>query len=1025
MNSTYRALLANRGFFCFLVTLFLGAMNDNIYRLVVSFILVDDAITGSLVSVAAIIFMLPGIMFAGYAGYLADRFSKRKVLIVTKAFEILAMLFAFFALKSHDKSLMYAVLFCMAAQSVFFSPAKYGIVPETVGREALSKANGLLEMATYMGIIVGSALAGLLLTLFKRDTTVISLILIVVAVLGVIFSFGISKVNPRAPNRPLRWNPYAEIIAGVKLLKNQRFLTMVVMGISYFWMLAMVLQVNLLVYGTQVLQLSHVGVSILLLVLGLGIGVGSLLAGRWSEDRIEYGLIPLGLLGTGVGIFLLAVLTPSIIRTYVLLTVAAVFTGLYIVPLNALLQDIPDKRHKGRMIATNNFFADFFMITGACSLWFMQAVLHLNANTIFLILGVITLIVTAGVIYQIPDVFVRLLLWMMTHSLYRVKVINEHFVPKRGAALLICNHVSFIDALILSAVVPRFIRYMIHADYYDIKALNWLFRLARCIPIEAGAKNKVLASLNLARQEMENGHMLCFFAEGRISRTGNLLPFRRGFERIMENSDAPIIPVYLGKLWDSIFSFRGGRFFWKLPRRVPVEVSVTFGAPMPPNSTAEQVRQRVQELGAESQLRSQSYDDIMGLRLLESTRLRSFEFCMADQSGDSFTYGEILGRMLILARRIKAEFPDEKRVGVLMPPCVNAALINMALVLAGKTAVNIPYGRRREDPTHFMTMTGVKRVITGREWLHSLNIEPFEGTFYFEDWNWFNQHQYLHARLALLALPAKALLRMYGETRTNPSDPVAILWSLNLEKSGKPVVLSHQSIIYPVNSFMQVFDDITSEDRVVATVPMFTTMGLLCDLWLPLLNGMGIAFHHNARDKITEIGALIKQYKATIIFDMPQVFRAIFEQLPPEAFSYIRFAIMGGESVTLEFLEQFEAYFGAKIYEGYGNTETGPVTMNVPDVRSPGHLQRGTKLGSFGQPLPYVSVKIVDPSTFEEMPTGQRGTLLVKTPFRMLGYLNDPDATHAVFHEDWYITGDEASVDQEGFVFFTELQHMI
>lgn len=1024
MNSTYRALLSNKGFFCFLVTLFLGAMNDNIYRLIVSFMLADDAISGSLVSIAAIIFMIPGVLFSGYAGFLADKYSKQTVLVVTKSFEILAMVLAFFALKSQVPSLMYGVLFCMATQSSFFSPAKYGIVPEIVSRESLSKANGLLEMATYTAIIVGSALAGILLTVFERDTTLISIILVVISIIGVLFSLGITRVEARAPNRPLRLNPYSEIIAGVKLLKEQRFLTMVVIGISYFWMLAMVLQVNLLVYGMQILHLNSFGVSILLLVLALGIAVGSLLAGRWSEDRIEYGLIPLGLLGTGIGIFLLAVLPISVTTTYVLLVFASVFTGLYIVPLNALLQDIPDKRHKGRMIATNNFFSDVSMILGAGMLWMMQAVLHLSAHTVFLIMGILTLGLTGVVIYLIPDFFVRLVLWMMTHSLYRVKVINEHYIPKRGAALLICNHVSFVDALVLSAVIPRFIRYMIHGAYYRIKALHWLFKMAHCIPVEAGNKENVQYSLGLARSEMEQGHMICLFAEGRISRTGNLLPFRRGFERIMENTDAPIIPVYLDKLWDSIFSFRGGKFFWKLPRRIPVEVSVSFGAPMPSNSTAVQVRQRVQELGTEAQLRGQSHQDVLGLRLLQSSRLRPLGFCMADQTGAPMSYGEVLGRVLILARQLKLRFAGEHRIAVLMPPCSNAALLNMAIIFAGKTVVNIPYGRQRSAPERFIKDTQVKHVITGREWLHSLNIEHFEQAFYFEDWNWFDPTQYWHARLALLTLPSTLLVSMYGAPAAVPSDPVAILWSLNPDKSHKPVVLSHQSIIYPVNSFMQVFDEITSDDKIVATVPLFTTMGMLCNLWLPMLNGMGVVYHHNARSKISEIGALIKQYRASVIFDMPVVFKAFYEQLPPEAFSYIRFAIMGGESVTLEFLEQFEEYFGTKIYEGYGNTETGPVTMNIPDVRSPGQMQRGTKMGSFGQPLPYVTIKIVDPTTFEELPMGEKGTLLVKTPFRMIGYLNDPHGTQAAFHEDWYITGDEASVDADGFVFFTNLAMM-
>ena len=260
------------------------------------------------------------------------------------------------------------------------------------------------------------------------------------------------------------------------------------------------------------------------------------------------------------------------------------------------------------MIATNNFFNTIGIILAAAIHWFLNSALQLSSDWIVFLIGILTLMATAIVLLVLPDYFVRLVAWLLTHTLYRIRVAGEENAPVRSPALLVSNHVSFVDALLIGACLPGFVRFMLHRDYYENKWLNWFFRLMKSIPIRATHRRDVVNSLKLARQELEAGHVVCIFAEGAITRTGHILPFKRGFEKVVEGTSVPIIPVHLDQVWGSVFSFHGGRFFWKWPKLFPYPVTVSFGKPLPANSTVNQVRQAVLELASEAaRVSSQTY----------------------------------------------------------------------------------------------------------------------------------------------------------------------------------------------------------------------------------------------------------------------------------------------------------------------------------------------------------------------------------------------------------------------------------
>jgi len=349
-------------------------------------------------------------------------------------------------------------------------------------------------------------------------------------------------------------------------------------------------------FGKEVMGLDDLRVGLLGTFLALGIGAGSLTAGRLSGQKVELGLIPLGALGMGTSTLLLSVSAPSYVLTAIMLVVLGFAGGWFIVPLQAFLQYKSRGEERGLLLATTNFLSMGAVLVASGVLWVCHDLLTWQADRIILLAGLGLLLGTLYVLRLLPAFVVRLVCWMLTHTLYRIRVLGREHIPTQGPALLICNHVSYVDALLVGACVPRFVRFLIYRPIYERKVLRWLFRLMQAIPIAGGPEAP--AALAQARQALQEGHVVCIFAEGAISRTGDLLPFKRGFERMIEGLEVPVIPVHLDRLWGSIFSFQSGRFFWKWPKQLPYPVTVSFAAPLPATATALQVQQVVMELGS-------------------------------------------------------------------------------------------------------------------------------------------------------------------------------------------------------------------------------------------------------------------------------------------------------------------------------------------------------------------------------------------------------------------------------------------
>ncbi|WP_374383738.1 acyl-[ACP]--phospholipid O-acyltransferase [Dongia sp.] len=1022
-DRSYLRLVFDPGFAWMLLTQFLGALNDNLYRFTVTFLAIDlasaqpDALgANTYISIIAALFVAPYLLFSGYAGQLADKFSKRSVLIFTKSFEIVAMLVGLVAFMRHDINMMMGVMFLMATHSTFFSPAKYSCLPELLPEQDLSRGNALIEMSTFLAIIIGTQLGGQLYQSLGHSPFGMGLILLSVAIVGSLASLGIGRTPAPQHKVPFTWNPIAGIDGGFKELFSNRRLYLTVLGISWFWYLGALVQISIPLYGTKLLGLSEGATGGLWAAVAIGIGVGSMVAGRLSGHKVELGLVPIGSIGMGAAAILL-VTADTITGAILWLTVLGFFGGFYVVPLNAMLQQKSSASARGSIIAANNILNFIGILLAAGCNYLFGSVMALSPDQVILVGGVLSFLVTGYIFLLLPDFFIRFTLWLLTHSIYRIRIVGAENVPLNGPALLVCNHLSFVDGLLVGSCVQRFVRFMVYAPFFNIPGLGGFLKVMRAIPTGGG---KVLEPIKKARSELEGGHVICIFAEGSISRTGNMLPFKRGFERIVDGLDVPIIPVHLDQVWGSIFSFKNGKFFWKWPSRFFYPVTITFGKPLGAGTRAWEVRQKLLEMGGDAFRVRRKADDLVPVRFIQSAKRYWFRMAVADSLGRELNFGQALTGARLLARWFAHERPGDKMVGVLLPGSVGAALVNMALMLCGKIPVNLNFTIGAAAMESAIQQCGIKTVVTARAFLTKAKLEERPDMIFVEDLL-AKQSKLAQSLMyvATLLTPTSLLIRIAAPRNQSIDDLCTVMFSSGSTGEPKGVMLSQHNVISNLEAIAQILW-VQRDDRIVGVLPFFHSFGFTGTLCLPIVIGIGAVYHANPLDAKT-IGGLIRKYKATILISTPTFCQAYLRMCPPEDFASLRHVVVGAERLRPDLAAAFKEKFGLDMLEGYGATEMGPVvSVNVPNVLGVGELQTGHKPGTVGHPVPGVAARIVDPDTYADLKEGEEGLLLLKGPGRMVGYLNNPEKTAEVIRDGWYVTGDIAVLDEDGFIRITD-----
>jgi acyl-[acyl-carrier-protein]-phospholipid O-acyltransferase / long-chain-fatty-acid--[acyl-carrier-protein] ligase len=580
---------------------FQNAFSDNTLKFLVIFFIIGMGLShekrDSLVPLVSAMFALPFVLFSMAGGFFADRFSKRSVAVAVKCAELGIMSVASLGLWLENIPLMLAAIFLMSTHSAIFGPTKYGMLPELLPEKKLSWGNGIFGLGTFAASITGQIFAGTLSDLFGKRQIYSGAILIGLALTGLSLCLGVTRLPAADPRKQFRANFLGDFFSQFKAVRGDRVLFLGVMGNTFLWFLGALLQLVILFYGKDTLRLDDAHITYLLAALMLGIGAGSLAAGFLSGGKIEYGLIPLGMAGLTVFAAVLSQIQPVPAVVALNLALLGFFGGFYNVPVNAIIQHRPDADKKGGIIAVSALLAWIGMLLSAGIYYLLKAVWHLTPAQIFLFGAALSLAGTVYCVKLMPGSLVRFVLWMLTKTVYRIRVEGRDHIPEKGGALFVCNHVSFVDAPLLMASTDRQVRFLMHRAYYDLGWIKPFTKMLGLIPIASDqGPREMIESLRAAGEAVRRGEVVCIFAEGHLTLTGELEEFHRGFERIMRGTDAPIVPVALVGVWGSIFSFEGGKFFWKWPRQFPYRVTVRYGAPLPPTAAPDEVRAAVEKL---------------------------------------------------------------------------------------------------------------------------------------------------------------------------------------------------------------------------------------------------------------------------------------------------------------------------------------------------------------------------------------------------------------------------------------------
>ncbi len=1037
-----------RGFWALIVTQFQGAFNDNAYRnlLLFSALTITSQLTeqNRLETIISAVFTIPFLLFSMHGGALADRYSKRSVLFTTKLVEILVMVIAGVAFLTGYFWFSASILFLTCTQAAYFGPSKYGIVPELMPEKRISWANGILELTTFAAIILGTSAGAILFSLFENHLYYAMMVLCGFSIIGAISAHLITPVPAAAPDKPVKLNFVSDLFTNIRLARKDQILWLAVLGNAFFWFMGMIVFMNILVYGADTLHLTKMQINYLQIAMSVGIGIGSYGAGYLSGNKIEYGLIPLGAILMSISSLDLFLFVHSLPHAVLALTILGFGGGFFAVPINSMIQHRPNKTDKGGIQGMSYFLTNVGMLLATGVYYLFTVSFHFLPHQTFLACAILTLMTTSYVCYLVPDSLLRLVLWMLTHTFYRIKIVGRDNIPERGGALFVTNHMSLTDALFLIASTDRPIRFVMYSGIYKMRLIHPLAKILRCIPLAAedGAR-ALIQSLREATNGIKNGDVVCIFAEGQITRTGQMLPFRRGFQRIMKGVEEPIIPIHLDRVWGSIFSFEKGKFIWKMPHRIPYPITVSFGKPLPANTPVQEVRRYVQELATDAFTYRRKDMHPLHRAFIEEARRHRRRFSLADGLNPKVTNNEVLIRSIILAQKMTTLFNSpsltkegagggQEMVGLLMPPSVSGACLNIAALLCGKIPVNLNYTASQESFQSAINQCNIKTIITARAFMEKLDARPNapslvkEGdkgvvVVYLEDL--VPQITFLDKFTALLKArfyPITWLEKSLGSKKKWQLDDMAtVIFSSGSTGEPKGVMLSHYNIYSNLEGVAQALA-VDKHDRIMGVLPFFHSFGFTGTLWFPLIKGFGAVYHPNPMDARV-IGTLCEKYKVTLLVATPTFLQAYIRRVEPGQFGSLRFILVGAEKLPDRIAFAFEDKFGIRPYEAYGTTECSPaVTINTISFRAPGFYQVGGKRGRIGHPLPGIVVRIVDPDSLQPLPIGQQGLLLIKGPNVMLGYLNKPDKTAEVLKDGWYVTGDIATVDEDGFLTITD-----
>jgi len=617
------SLLRQRRFGPFFATQFLGAANDNLFKYAFTLLVTYHADrfaevnTEVAVNLIAAVFILPFLLFSATSGQLADKYDKALLMKCVKAVEVGIMVTGAVGLYLHDFRILLGCIFLLGTHSAVFGPVKYAWLPDVLDRDEIVGGNGLVEMGTFVAILLGTIIAGLMVESGPDGDEHTALLCVALAIAGLAASLAIPRSKPADPGLRIDWNPFRVTWSNIREAMRDRSVFLSLLGISWLWFFGAIFLTHFPQFAREGLGGSPAVATLLLAVFSIGIGVGSLLCERMSRRQLEIGLVPFGALGMtlftvdlwfasrglpigddqSVPQFLAHLAHWRVLADLALLSMCA---GFYSVPLYTLIQTRSEPSHRARIISANNILNALLMILAAGFAVVTLGPLGLDIPQLLLLTGLLNAVVAAHIFGLVPEFLLRFLSWLLVSVAYRLRKQGTDHLPAHGGALIVANHVSFVDALVLMAASPRPIRFVMDAGIFRIPVMSWLFRKAKAIPIASARDDPEMLEWAFERvsAELREGHLVCIFPEGRLTTDGEMSPFRPGMMRILERDPVPVIPVALQGLWGSFFSRRSGAPMTRPFRRgFFSRIGLTAGAPLAAaEASPEELQRRVQLL---------------------------------------------------------------------------------------------------------------------------------------------------------------------------------------------------------------------------------------------------------------------------------------------------------------------------------------------------------------------------------------------------------------------------------------------
>jgi len=632
---------------------------------------------------------------------------------------------------------------------------------------------------------------------------------------------------------------------------------------------------------------------------------------------------------------------------------------------------------------------------------------------------VVPLVFVVG-IWLAPVRFVYAFFWLFFHVFYRIKVHGAEHIPASGPVLITPNHVSWLDGFLIQYLTERHLCTLVYAGNFEPAWIKRLGNIWKAILISPGPKS-IVKALKTARQYLLDGEVVCIFPEGGISRNGQLQAFRPGMMKILQGTDACVVPVYFDGLWGSVFSFSGGTFFWKIPQLGRRKIDVYFGEPIYGLKAPHQARSAVEDLGAIAVQNKKRKFRTVSDALIRACKKRKTVAKLADSMGTQVTGGEALMRGLILRRLLKKHVldADEQHVGILLPPLVGGVLTNMAIILDKRIPINLNYTVSSSVMNECIKVAGIRHVLTSRKVMEKFDFDLDCEVVYLED---YKEKVSLMDKIAGVIgsylMPAGMLSSMLGLNAIDREDVLTVIFTSGSTGTPKGVMLTYSNVSSNIDAIEQVIR-LDPSDVIIGILPFFHSMGFTVTMCCVMALDIKGIYHTNPLES-RQVGKLTQKHGGTILVSTPTFLRSYLRRVSKEEFATVDTVVAGAEKLPRELCDAFEEKFGVRPVEGYGTTELSPlVSVNVPPSRDGDSHQMTLCEGSVGRCIPGVSARIVDVDTNEEADVDQPGMLWIKGPKVMKGYLNNPEKTAEVLQDGWYNTGDIAKVDKEGFIHIT------